>query len=152
MKIIRLATISDITQLKLVKPTITTENIQERINLQLKNQAEFLVIDTGTDLAGFALLKWFGKPTHPEYPDIEDLYIKNSYRKKGLATILLQACEQRSQEKGYTKIGLAVNPSHNCPAKKLYLKCGYKHDLKPHYIDGIYDGVEDYVIDLEKNL
>jgi GNAT superfamily N-acetyltransferase len=152
MYTIRLAHNSDLEQLKLIKPSITTETVQERLALQIKQKAEFFVVDTEKELAGFALLKWFGKPTHPEYPDIEDLYIKESYRGKGLATMLLQECEKKAKDKGVTKIGIAVNPSENCPAKKLYLKCGYTHDGKPEYIDGIYNGVEDWAIDLEKSL
>jgi hypothetical protein len=55
-------------------------------------------------------------------------------------------------EKGFNKIGLAVNPDENCSAHKLYKKLGFKDTGEKPYVDGVYNGVEDWCIDMEKKL
>ena len=49
-------------------------------------------------------------------------------------------------------MGLAVNQTENPRAVKFYQRLGYKHDGGEKYLDGIYDGMEDWVIDMEKEL
>jgi GNAT superfamily N-acetyltransferase len=146
------ASITDQQQLKLVKPDLTTTVIKTRLELQKQKKAEFLLLKDENQLLSFVLLKWFGKPTHPEYPDLENLFTRVDKRGKGYATRLLSACENLAKEKGYAKIGLAVNPDPNDPAYRLYAKLNYQHTGGEKYVDGVYQGVEDWVIDLEKNL
>lgn len=150
--LIRSATNADGKAIKLIKPSLSTHTIHTRFILQTKGTVEFLVLEDNGILVGFVLLKWNGKKTHSNYPDVEDLYIKENYRSKGYGTLLLRECEKRAKEKGFTKIGLAVNPEKNTGVKKLYKKLGYKHDGKNTYLDGVYNGVEDWVIDMEKTL
>lgn len=83
---------------------------------------------------------------------MEDLYTREDQRGKGLATKLIKKCEKLVKQKGFNKIGLAVNPDLNENAHRFYIKLGYRHDGKKSSIDGVYDGVEDWVIDLEKIL
>jgi GNAT superfamily N-acetyltransferase len=149
---IRKATQEDIFRLCQLKPSLTKEVIKERLTKQNKGEVEFLVLEKNKQIISFILLKWFGKGTHPDYPDIEDLFTRKSYRGKGYATQLIAECERKAKEKGFTKVGLAVNPSLNTYAKRFYEKLGYKHDGKQSYIDGVYNGVEDWCIDMEKPL
>jgi ribosomal protein S18 acetylase RimI-like enzyme len=150
---IRKATLDDIGELKKVKTSLTDEQIVDRIKRQKDaKDIDYLVYEKDGELVSFVILKWKGKETHPEYPDMEDLHTKESERTKGYATKLIDKCEELAREHGFTKIGLAVNPDSNSYARRLYEKLGYKHDGGKSYLDGIYNGVEDWVIDMEKEL
>jgi GNAT superfamily N-acetyltransferase len=104
------------------------------------------------EACGWALIQWNGKPTAPSYPDLFDLYVHCGWRNQGIGTAILSACEQKVRDVGYTRLGLAVNPDRNPRAYALYRRLGYRTVSFNKYLDGIYDGVEDWVIDLEKVL
>ena len=148
----RKATLKDIAQLKKVKPSLTDEQVVERLKRQGEKLLEYLVLERNGEVVSFILLKWHGKESHPEYPDMEDLYTREDQRGKGFATKLIKECERLVKQRGFKKIGLAANPDLNENARRLYKKLGYSHDGGKSYIDGIYDGVEDWVVDLEKEL
>jgi GNAT superfamily N-acetyltransferase len=152
MEKIRKATLKDIEDLKKVKPTLTDEHICERLKRQGEKLLEYLVLETNGEVVSFVLLKWHGKETHPEYPDIEDLFTREDQRAKGYGSALIKECEKLAKEKGFKKIGLAANPDINENARGLYEKLGFRHDGKESYVDGIYNGVEDWVVDLEKEI
>ncbi|MDO8487872.1 MAG: GNAT family N-acetyltransferase [bacterium] len=149
---IRRAKEEDYQGLQNIKPSISESTIKERLQAQAVGRVEFLVLKNSDKLVSFVLLKWGGKKTHPNYPDMEDLYTMESERGKGFGSQLVAECERLTKLKGLDKIGLAVNPTLNKPAKRLYEKLGYKPDGNPSYIDGVYDGVEDWCIDMEKSL
>lgn len=149
---IRKAEISDLEVLKKIKPTLSDETIRERLIRQRSGKADFLILEDNGVPVSFVFLKWEGKMTNPDYPDMEDLYTREEFRGKGFATMLIKECEKRAKEKGFKKIGLAVNSDKKFKAKKLYENLGYRHDRRDKYIDAIYNGVEDWVIDLEKEL
>lgn len=152
MRKIRKAILEDIGQLKKVKPSLTDEHIVERLKRQDEKLAEYLVFEVDGEVVSFVLLKWHGKKTHPEYPDMEDLFTRDDQRAKGYATALIKECEKLAKSRGFKKIGLAANPDLNEHARKLYGKLGYRHDGGESYVDGVYNGVKDWVVDLEKNL
>ena len=152
MEIIRKATLQDKNQLKKIKTSLTNKQILDRLKRQTKRKVEYLVLEVDKEIVAFILLKWQGKKTHPEYPDMEDLYVVKNERGKGYAKKLLAECEKLARIKGFEKIGLASNKDLNYPATKLYLKLGYVHDGRKSYIDGVYNGVEDRVIDLDKEI
>ncbi len=152
MEIIRKATLKDISQLKKVKTSLSDEQAVERLKRQGEKLLEYLVLEANGEIVSFVLLKWHGKETHPEYPDMEDLYTREDQRGKGYATRLIAECEKMVKKRGIKKIGLAANPDLNENARRLYGNLHYYHDGKESYIDGIYDGIEDWVIDLEKEL
>lgn len=149
---IRQATKEDFSALEAVKPQLKQEQFLERLDRQEKGEAEYLVVEENGEVVAQILLKWHGKPTYPNYPDLEDLYTKESARGKGYAMLLVKECERKAKEKGFSKIGMAANGDAQCPARKLYAKLGYVHDGKEQYVDGVYDGVEDWVVDLEKEI
>lgn len=152
MEKIRRATSKDVDHLKKVKPSLTGEQAEERLKKQEEKLVEYLVLEKDGEIVSFVLLKWQGKKSHPEYPDMEDLFTREDQRGKGFATNLIRECETLAKQKGFNKIGLAVNPELNENAHRLYTKLGYCHDGKKSYVDGVYDGVEDWVVDLEKKL
>lgn len=142
----------DISAINSIKPSLPNDVILDRLSLQKKGLVDYILLIQNEEPLGFVLLKLQGKETHPEYPDIEDIQVVEKYRNQGFGTLLIKECERRAKKNGFSKIGLAVNPKLNFQAKKLYEKLGYHHDGKKSYVDGIYNGTEDRVIDLEKNL
>lgn len=152
MEKIRKATFDDVKQLKKIKPSLTAESIIERLKKQGEGLLDYLILEKDGEILSFILLKWRGKRTHPEYPDMEDLFTRKDQRTKGYATRLIKECEKSVKERGFKKIGLAVNPRSNKAAQKLYEEQGYSYGGGESYIDGIYDGIKDWVVDLEKTL
>jgi len=143
---------NDFESIRKIKPSIGLETFTDRLERQKKGDVDFLVLEDNGDLKCFVLLKWKGKQTHPEYPDIEDLYTKVSERGKGYGSKLIAECEEMAKTKGSNKIGLAVNPNENCSAHKFYVKLGFIDTGEKPYIDGVYNGVEDWCIDMEKEI
>jgi GNAT superfamily N-acetyltransferase len=101
---------------------------------------------------GWALIAWNGKASARTYPDLFDLYVQPGWRNQGVGTQILMACEEIVREAGHRKIGLAVNPDLNPQAYLLYQRLGYFAPSQHKYVDGVYNGIEDWVIDLEKDL
>ncbi len=104
----------------------------------------------GADVLGWVLVSWRGKETAPAYPDIFDLYVREGYRGRGIGTELVRFCEDIAQKWGFKKMGLAVNRDSNPRALALYLHLGYRPTTGTPYVDGVYDGWEDWVVDMEK--
>ena len=73
----------DIPSLKKIKPSLDDLTIKNRLKLQENGTVVFLICEIKT-IHGFVFLKWNGKPTHPEYPDMEDLYIREDMREKDM--------------------------------------------------------------------
>ncbi len=150
---VRNALPADAAELQALRPYLADGRIvAQRLEEQHQGRAEFLVVEDHGRLVSFVFLKYYGKTTHPDYPDIEDLYTVERERGHGHATALLQACELRAAQRGHGQIGLAASPDRANVARRLYEKLDYRHDGGPAYVDGVYDGVEDWAIDLEKNL
>lgn len=150
--LIREAVLNDMGLLREVKPYLDSIEMKRRISEQGQNKAKFLIAEEKGKIVGFCFLKWYGKKTHPEYPDMEDLYVEESKRGGGVGSTIIKECETLVKKRGFKKIGLAVNPLNNKNAKRFYEKLGYKCNVSKSYIDGIYNGVEDWVVDMEKEL
>lgn len=143
---------NDLTNLQSIKPEFTEDLLRNRLNDQLKNNIEFRMLFSDNLPVCFVVMSLIGKATHPEYPDLSDLYTKEDRRGEGFGKYLIKYCEIRAKELGFKKIGLAVNPNENPKALSLYKRLGFISTAENQYLDGIYNGVEDWVIDLEKML
>lgn len=153
MASIRCAAERDAPALARVRPGYDDDNVAQRFRtLSGEVDGEWLLLVEGNEILGWGVLKWSGKKSHPEYPDVEDLYLRKEHRDRGLGTRLLTHMEDLARERGFGRLGLAVNPDLNPDAHRLYERLGYRHDGGPSYVDGIYNGVEDRVIDMEKDL
>jgi ribosomal protein S18 acetylase RimI-like enzyme len=136
-----------------VRPGYTAEHVVERFAwLREKVDGSWLLLKLEGTIIGWCVAVWSGKKTHPEYPDMQDLYVRPEYRNHGHGTRLIREIERMAKARGYDRVGLAVNSADNAAAKRLYERLGYQHDGKAKYLDGVYDGYEDWVIDLEKRL
>ncbi len=128
------------------------ENQINRLKEMENDESIYLVGEMNNKIIAHLLLKLKGIPSESGYPNINDLYVAEQERNKGYGSELISKAEEIAREKGYTKISLAVNPTLNPKAMALYEHVGYvKTSTKP-YVDGIYDGVEDWCIDMVKKL
>lgn len=147
---IRLATIADISAITLMKKIEDQDRYIQRINETNEGRSVYLVAEQDGQVIGQVFLKYYGTKTYPEYPNMEDLFVGENFRDQGVGTALIKECESQTKEKGFTRIGLSVNPNLNKKAMSLYEKLGYVSLGNEPYLDGVYNGVEDWVIDFVK--
>ncbi|MFP4314373.1 MAG: GNAT family N-acetyltransferase [Alphaproteobacteria bacterium] len=102
--------------------------------LELQGQAKriLFIISYENKDAGYGILNWA-----PKYalfkklgiPEIQDLNIVPAMRKRGLATALIQYCEDMARKKNFKEMGIAFGLHANYgPAQRLYVKLGYIPD------------------------
>ncbi len=156
---IRIAVHTDILQLTELKKPKTegyrkkfAENQTKRLQEMDSGRAIYLIAEEDNQIIGHVFVKFYGSQTEPDYPNVQDLYVDEKQRNKGIGTQLIQEAERLAKEKGYKAISLAVNPTLNQQAKELYEKLGYKRTATEPYVDGVYNGVEDWCVDMVKDL
>jgi len=151
---IRQANQDDRERLALVKSYWGNETaeiiISRRLRQTQQGKGAYLVAETDNLIVGHVFLKFFGKETAPDYPDIEDLYVQEAFRRQGIATALLQQCEAISRSKGFGLIGLAAGVDETGPERMLYRRLGYVLTGDKPYVDAVYNGVEDWVVNMKK--
>lgn len=150
--IIRRATAEDIPAISIMKNFNCYDLVQSRLLDMEAGRAEYLVMDDGGLAIAHVLLAFDGSIYRPGYPDIEDLRVLEARRGQGIGTQLITACEKRARARGQTRIGLSVNPDLNQRAQALYERLGYYVIDGQRYLNGVYDGVEEWVVDMVKEL
>lgn len=102
--------------------------------LERQGQGDLVVLIAALDGedVGYALLNWV--PKYPLYkrlgiPEIQDLNVMQAYRRRGIATQIIAACEERARDAGKGQMGIAVSV-HGAygPAQRLYVSLGYVPD------------------------
>lgn len=93
---------------------------------------DLFVIEEAEDIKGYCLYN-----RAPKYrlfarlgiPEVQDLAIAPTARRKGLASALLAHCEDLAAREGHTHIGIGVglHPGYG-PAQRLYVTRGYVPD------------------------
>ncbi len=97
------------------------------------NEGHVIFIASWNDAnAGFGVLN-FKSRYQPfrrlNIPEIQDLNVVPGMRQQGIATALIDACEDEARERGCADIGLAVGLAASYgPAQRLYVKMGYAPD------------------------
>ncbi len=90
-----------------------------------------IAADEGRDCA-FCLLNY--TPRYSLYkklgmPEIQDLNVIATHRRKGIATVLIGWCEGHARSKGCVQVGISVGLFKDYgPAQILYVKMGYVPD------------------------
>lgn len=82
-------------------------------------------------------------PSEPPRPYLSDLAVHSHYRRKGIATALLIACEEQAQNWGHGNIFLRVEKHNNAKAKEMYFSRGYAY--VPHEYFGV-DNLDDTLL------
>jgi len=83
--------------------------------------------------AGYVTVNW--RPTYGGFadlniPEIQDLNVLTTYRRKGIASRLLDRAEAEvAQRSGVVGIGVGLHPGYNA-AQRLYVKRGYIPDAR----------------------
>ena len=95
-------------------------------------QCDVMMAFSEEKLCAFCLLNW--QPRYSLYrkleiPEIQDLNVLSRYRRKGIATLLIEECEKIARGKKCALVGISVGLSKDYgPAQILYVKLGYIPD------------------------
>ncbi|MEM9469919.1 MAG: GNAT family N-acetyltransferase [Pseudomonadota bacterium] len=91
-----------------------------------------LIASEDAENVGFAILNF--EPKYTLYkklniPEIQDLNVIPDVRQKGIATAIVNKCEELAEESGHDTIGISVGLTKDYgPAQRLYIKLGYMPD------------------------
>lgn len=82
--------------------------------------------------AGYAILN--RAPKYRLYaqlliPEIQDLNVLQDFRRQGIGTRIIRACEEKAREEGFAKMGISFGLSKEYgAAQRLYIQSGYLPD------------------------
>jgi GNAT superfamily N-acetyltransferase len=115
-----------------LNPDIGQGHLEQCYQKQQDGQGVLLKITLHAELAGFVFYNRLPKYWYFESlgaPEIQDLFVLESFRKKGLGTALIKYCENLARQEGAAMIGVSVALySDYGPAQILYMKRGYVPD------------------------
>jgi len=99
---------------------------------QSNNIRSTIVAKENGKFCGYVTIKWksnYDSFAQQNIPEISDLNVLPTYRKHGIGTALINACEAMAKERGYTTIGLGVGMTADYGnAQRLYVRLGYIPD------------------------
>jgi GNAT superfamily N-acetyltransferase len=103
------------------------EFVDNRLPLHRLDQpgGEYLVAWEDGEPVGHAHLDWRHDP-----PELQDVFVPEQYRRRGIAARLSGAAEERVHARGFDQIALDVDVK-NTPARALYEKLGYRERGTP---------------------
>lgn len=101
-----------------------------------KLNSKYIVAKIEDEIVGFAGINY-----NYDYVEIMNIVCRKNYRRKGIASVLLEKLILNSKEFNVSKIGLEVS-EENIPAIKLYEKIGFKEvGRRKKYYNGIFDAI-----------
>lgn len=114
---------SEIIGKKIIKPK---DNILKReFNEALKSKKHLvLVVEKDKHLMGYLHGTYFSNP-YDKGGYVEDIFVTNNFRRKGVASKLIKEFVKILKDKKYKKIRLSVN-TKNIGAIRLYKKLGFE--------------------------
>jgi GNAT superfamily N-acetyltransferase len=105
----------------------------DRLRRQSCGEVVYLIAWLDERPVGHALIKWDGCADEPvaarldgPCPDIEDLYVADDVRQRGIGTQLLAKAERRVRQRGMRRAGLSVGTETNEATCRLYERLGYR--------------------------
>ena len=94
----------------------------------------YLVAWDGDDPVGHAHISWEG--TTLGAPEIQDVFVPEELRGRGIGTELSRAAERLAHERGYGRISISASVA-NEGALRLYRRLGYRDaGLEPQHVKG----------------
>jgi len=121
-------------------------------------EACVLVADLNGFPIGQAAIYWQGKPSHPEFPDLQSLRVHRIFQGQGIGTRLLEAAAIVVRARGLRHLSLSVG-ADNRGARRLYERLGYRVSSEPYeagwqYVNaaGATVSVTEVVLDMIKEL
>ncbi len=112
--------------------TNRTFTCQSYLNEQSQHSRLVLIARVEGVFCGYVTIKW--KADYPFFeqsniPEIKDLNVLPAFRRQGIGTKLIHACEDRVKNQGYTTVGLGVGMSADYgSAQRLYIQLGFIPD------------------------
>ena len=103
-----------------------------RLDQWRRDGSTFLIAwDEGRPV-GHAHVAWDG--TKLGAPEIQDVYVAESVRRRGVATALTHAAEAEALERGHDRLSLSVGTG-NFAAQALYVRLGFEDaGLEPEHV------------------
>jgi GNAT superfamily N-acetyltransferase len=104
--------------------------------------AHFLVAELDGRIVGFgvvylAVTKTGKKKSH--LPKLSDLYVLDAYRRRGVATALIQARERLAKQAGHSEIFVSIDPVESAEMIALAKKLAYRPiQAEPYAVDATY--------------
>lgn len=128
----------------------------ERIKRQTRGNTEYIIAYIGKEPVGHVFVNYESKRKWHECPIIEDLYVKENVREKGIAKRIMKYAEGRIKQRKFGKVGLDVE-THEHWIRKFYETLGYLRVSRPHNLSYILKDnknkkVTEKVIHLRKQL
>jgi GNAT superfamily N-acetyltransferase len=101
---------------------------------RLGNAQTYLVAWDGDEPVGHAHISWQG--TTLGAPEIQDVFVPEDLRGRGIGTELSRAAERLAGERGHDRISISASVA-NEGALRLYRRLGYRDaDLEPQHVAG----------------
>jgi GNAT superfamily N-acetyltransferase len=114
---------------------------------------EWLIAWENREPVGHLHLDWRTDP-----PEVQGVFVPEKHRRRGIATVLSKAAEERVRERGFNRIALDVDVDAPGP-RALYEKLGYREKgTPPRHVQGtiMLRGkpleVDAYLLDMVKEL
>ena len=134
---VRLATVNDAEQLYILndefngKGETTFENIKDAL---VDNLQEIVVVDDDNGLlTGFVCIQLKKSFCYVDYmPEITEVYVKQEYRKYGIATEMITFAEKYCSRNYPLHKYELLTGKKNTIAQSLYNKLGYENDKEIH--------------------
>jgi GNAT superfamily N-acetyltransferase len=106
-----------------------------RLRQPADDESTYLIAWEADRPVGHAHIAWHG--THMALPEIQDVFVLPSQRRRGIATELTSAAEVEARNRGWRSISLSVSQGGNPQARRLYEKLGYLDaGLEPVRVSG----------------
>ena len=133
---IRKAALTDIAALNAIADAMRSAKELDYFQRNLAQQEEgsrelFIASLEGQDVA-YCIMNWepkYGFFKSQEIPEIQDLNVLPSFRRRGIATLMIRHCEELARLRGKKTVGISVglDPGYGA-AQVLYAKLGYIPD------------------------
>jgi len=102
------------------------------LNEQQRRTRVACIVEQQGKIVGYGNLLPFSECPHfkkNRIPEINDVWVYENSRKKGIATALITHFEQLAKQEGYTAVGIGVGLYRDYgAAQRLYFRLGYKPD------------------------
>jgi ribosomal protein S18 acetylase RimI-like enzyme len=145
--------------LLVVKVRVLADDESERVGRVLplsrlgKPSGEYLIAWEHRDPVGHAHIEWALDP-----PELQDVFVLAAHRRRGVATALTVAAEERARTRRRAVLSLTVGAG-NAAAQALYRKLGYVRTAEPpRHVQGTVQlrtgpmEVDDVLLSFEKRL
>lgn len=134
---VRRASAEDINAIKSISISNNSskeDNYWEQCCTRMKNEELWAFISENRDgeAVGYGFLNW--KPKYRVYeqlniPEIQDLNVVSTHRRKGVATSIIRECEVSAEKEGRKEIGISYGLTKDYGyAQRLYTSLGFVPD------------------------